>query len=161
LASLEIPVERWVGNFTANNKMMQYLQTFANISDHGKFIYHTGKIIGLIFPLCNIKYKLIIVNVILQDLDEMPDKTHMRKALSELASNKCDAIRGIWTERVSREGHLSDINVRSGMSMEEQFPYKCKISDKFVPEWTIGKVVAYRADLRVTKFKLTNLFISE
>lgn len=42
LNSLGVTVDKWTGNFTANSKMMRYLESFADVNDPNKYIYHTG-----------------------------------------------------------------------------------------------------------------------
>ena len=40
------------------------------------------------------------------DLDEIPDALSLAKALVELQTGTCDAVRGVWRDRATMDGSL-------------------------------------------------------
>lgn len=124
--SLHIIPDEWTGpgaSFTANTKMMRYLYKFQLINNSSRLVYHL-------------------------DLDEFPVKNMLRVALQEIYDDKCDAIKGIWFDRVSSSGALQSVKI-STRSLEEQFPLRCNFSVNYMPPRTTVKIIMYRANLRL------------
>ena len=67
-----------------------------------------------------------------------------------LSIGECDAIAGVWQDRVSLDGSLKRIELENGVQIEEQFPLRCSYSVHFMPERTTRKVIVYRSNLRLT-----------
>ena len=124
LDQLNIKYNIWEGVFSADGKMIESYNMFNKSikSDSNLLIYHT-------------------------DIDEIPDPIKFSKALQELRSGSCDVIRGIWFERISNDGSLTNIQLSS--SLTDQYPLQCKISDTVVGGGKTKKVIAYRSNLRV------------
>ena len=93
---------------------------------------------------------MFLLHELSTDIDEFPDRKELLYALEELDSGSCDAIKGTWTERLTTDGALKDVELFSGVSLLDQFPLKCKISRNFMPERTTVKVVVYRSNYRVS-----------
>jgi hypothetical protein len=72
LRALNITADKWIGNYTANFKMMRGLTTMALLRppfvDPSKVIFQT-------------------------DVDEFPDRAELFVALSQIRSGGCNAIR--------------------------------------------------------------------
>lgn len=114
--------------------MMHYLNTYKWSSDPSKFFYHT-------------------------DLDEIPDAFLLSKALLELTSGACDAIRAIWRERVTIDGTLLNVSLDSlsnlpqksnslystaALCLYDSFPLRCNISANYMAAFTTRKIIVYR-----------------
>jgi hypothetical protein len=121
---LSIHYTLWEGVFSADGKMIETYNLFTKSikNDSKLIIYHS-------------------------DIDEIPDPMKFKLALEELRSGSCDVIRGIWFERISNDGSLTNILLNS--SLTSQYPLQCKISDTVVGGGKTKKVIAYRANLRV------------
>lgn len=124
LSALGVQAPVWKGNFTANFKMVHYLERFKAITDPNKYIFHI-------------------------DLDEFPDLDEMRMAVKELYNGSCDAVRAVWIERVASDGSLTDPKLFSGISLKDQYPMDCSISKNFMPVKTTFKALIHRANLRL------------
>jgi len=127
LSALGIPYKPLSGSFTSGYKMIEYLKVFRNFSEWGPkdYIYHT-------------------------DLDEIvTNGKEYKYALKELRRGKCDAVKGMWRDRISRDGSLSNITIGE-VSLNQQFPLRCRVSKHFMPALYTSKVVIYRANLRLT-----------
>jgi hypothetical protein len=125
--SLHISPDQWTGpgaSFSANNKMMRYLNKLQHFDNSSRIVYHL-------------------------DLDEFPDVTKMRAAALELESGQCDAIRGYWCDRVSANGAMNSVKVSSVTTLQRQFPLRCNFSVNYMPARTTLKILAYRSHLRV------------
>lgn len=124
LEHMNIKFQLWEGIFSADGKMIQsYNMLNKSIKNNSNLLMYQT------------------------DIDEIPDPIKFAKALKELQSGSCDAIRGIWFERITNDGSLMDIKLTS--SLTDQFPLQCKISDIVVGGGKTKKVIAYRANLRV------------
>jgi len=120
--SLRISPDQWVGpgaSFSANNKMVRYLDKMHNVSNFSRLIYHV-------------------------DLDEFPDVIKMRAAALEIERGECDAIRGYWCDRVSAQGTMNSVKLSGTNNLQEQFPLRCNFSINYMPERTTLKILAYR-----------------
>ena len=124
LTALAIPHNSWPGHFTSNTKMVHYLESLNGLNDPNKFIFHS-------------------------DLDEIVDPTSLRQAMGEMNRGECDAIVGVWQDRVTLQGDLKRVELNDGQ-IEEQYPLRCSYSKHFMPERTTRKVVVYRSNLRLT-----------
>ena len=125
--ALHVSPDQWTGpgaSFSANNKMMRYLNKMQQINNRSRIIYHL-------------------------DLDEFPDLTKMKTAVRELESGQCDAIRGYWCDRVSANGAMNAIKVSSLYNLQRQYPLRCNFSINYMPARTTFKILAYRSHLRV------------
>ena len=124
LSALAIPHNSWPGHFTSNTKMVHYLESLNGLNDPQKYIFHS-------------------------DLDEIVDPVTLREAMTELRAGECDAIAGVWQDRVTVEGDLKRVELTQG-EIEEQYPLRCSYSKFFMPERTTKKVIVYRSNLRLT-----------
>ena len=99
------------------------------------------------------------------DLDEIPDTVQLSKALRELTTGKCDAIRALWRERATLDGRLTSmdlgtkINPLAGsknlfsdgaLALYTQYPMRCNISANFMVAFTTKKIIVYRSNMRLT-----------
>jgi hypothetical protein len=127
LRQIDVEFYDWWGKFTVDNKMRQSYRLLdtKNIQDDKRIIYQT-------------------------DIDEVPDPKLFALALKELASGSCDAIRGMWRDRIAVDGSLAPVNIDSKMSLEQQFPLRCDISNNVVGAGMTRKVIAYRSNYRVS-----------
>lgn len=129
LHSLGISVDTWTGSFTANTKMMRYLENLKDQKSNSKLLFHL-------------------------DLDEFPDVLEMQAALAELETGTCDYVKGVWADRISRSGHINHIKIggqigdkrsSSGqVSLQEQFPLRCNFSKHFMPARVTVKVLNFK-----------------
>jgi hypothetical protein len=144
--SLDVPFQIWNGNFTSTNKMMHYLNTYKWAKDGNNYFYHT-------------------------DLDEIPDARLLAKAIEELQTGKCDAIRAVWRERATLDGSLLKLTLdalgalqvessnpgqnqysTAARGLYRMFPLRCNISANFLRHalFTTRKIIIYRSNLRLT-----------
>ena len=99
------------------------------------------------------------------DLDEIPDSVQLSKALRELSSGNCDAVRAIWRERATLDGKLTDIDLGTkinplagdrgfysdgALGLYSQYPLRCNISANFMVPFTTRKIIVYRSNMRLT-----------
>jgi len=122
LNSLGINYIQWAGTFTGDKKM---LHTFEALRDVNKesLIYQT-------------------------DIDEIPEPHSLNRALGELQSGQCNAIRAKWADRLAIGGELPPIVLDGTRTMQQQFPLRCRISPNFVGR-RIEKIIVYSASYRI------------
>ena len=125
LTSLSIPHNSWPGQFTSNTKMVHYLESLNGLQDPNKYVFHS-------------------------DLDEIVDPHTLRKAMDEMERGECDAIAGVWQDRLTLDGTLKSVEIDKNVEIEQQFPLRCSYSVQFMPERTTRKVIVYRSNLRLT-----------
>ena len=100
----------WEGLFDANDKMKKAYAQLVNITSNDDYIYHT-------------------------DLDEFPDTSSLLLALQELFDNKCDAIRGHWSDRLTFTGAMN--KMKPSEDIRVQFPLRCHMSEQFVGKYHV------------------------
>lgn len=122
LHSLGIKYIIWAGTFTGDKKMLHTFRALKDV-DENSFIYQT-------------------------DIDEIPDPKTLKRAMEQLASGKCNAIRARWADRLALGGELKPITLSGNSSMGDQFPLRCRISPNFVGQ-RVEKVIVYSAAYRI------------
>ncbi len=91
----------------------------------------------------------LFVYCFLVDLDEIPNSEELLQAATELKSGKCDMVVGLWRERLSIDGSPIDIKLSKDVSLQQQFPYSCSVSKRFMPGRTTVKILLYRSSYRL------------
>lgn len=123
LKQLNIESILWVGVFTADSKMVRSFQALEHDYDPNRYVYQT-------------------------DFDEVPDPVTFNRAMKELKSGTCDAVKGRWVDRLAVGGELTDIVLKGNWSLSDQYPLRCRISANFVG-MRIEKVLVYNSMYRL------------
>ena len=100
--------------FTANSKMFASYEMLAPYASDKQFVYQT-------------------------DIDEMPVTADLYKAMAEVESGSCNAVRAKWTDRVELHGRLARPSIHS--DLQSQFPLRYCCSRYPVPQAITGVCV--------------------